>query len=212
MGQIKVLIADDHAILRSGLKRLIGEMPEVAAIGEADSATSVQRMLRDEHWDVLLLDLDMPGPDALDTLKRIKPSHPQLAVLVLSMFPEEQFALRAFKSGAAGYLNKASSPEKLLNALRQVAGGGTYMSAAVAFSLTQSHQAASPDSLGDRLSDREFAVLRGIANGMPNTQIASQLNLSAKTISTYRTRLLTKLGVKSNVELARYAATHSLLK
>lgn len=211
MGQLKVLVADDHAILRFGLKRLIAEMPEVQVIGEADNATTVQDMLREEHWDLLLLDLDMPGQDPLEMLKRVKPSFPSLAVLILSMFPEEQFALRAFKCGAAGYLNKASAPEKLLLALRQLAGGGTYMSAAIAVALINSH--AKPlDSSHDVLSDREFAVLRGIAAGKPNTQIAGQLNLSAKTVSTYRSRLLAKLGFKSNVELARYAAAQHLMK
>jgi len=212
MGQLKVLVADDHAILRFGLKRLIGEMPEVKVIGEADNATKVQQMLREEHWDLLVLDLDMPGQNPLDMLKRVKPDYPDLGVLILSMYPEEQFALRAFRSGATGYLNKENGPEKLLTALRQIAGGCTYMSAAVASSLTHNHHAKPIDAINDVLSDREFAVLRGIADGKHNTEIAVQLNLSAKTVSTYRTRLLLKLGVKSNVALARYAAAHLLLK
>ena len=212
MGQLKVLVADDHAILRFGLKRLIGEMPEVKVIGEADNATKLQQMLRKEHWDLLVLDLDMPGQNPLDMLKRVKPDYPDLGVLILSMYPEEQFALRAFRSGAVGYLNKESAPEKLLIALRQIASGGTYMSAAVASSLTHNNHAKPLDAINDVLSDREFAVLRGIAGGKRNTEIAVELNLSAKTVSTYRTRLLLKLGVKSNVELARYAGTHLLLK
>ncbi len=212
MSRLRLLIADDHAILRFGLRRLLGEMAEVDAIGEAENGARVQQSLREEHWDVLVLDLDMPGQNVLDVLKRAKLDHPDLAVLILSMYPEEQFAMRALKAGAAGYLNKQSAPEQLITAVRLVASGGTYISAALAGALARNLSAKPLDTINEVLSDREFTVLRGIANGHTVSQIAQTLNLSAKTVSTYRTRLLTKLGVRSNVELARYAAEHSLVK
>lgn len=212
MSRLRLLIADDHAILRFGLRRLLGEMAEVEAIGEAENGARVQQLLREEHWDVLVLDLDMPGQNVLDVLKRAKLDHPDLSVLILSMYPEEQFAMRALKAGAAGYLNKQSAPEQLITAVRLVANGGTYISAALAGALARNLSAKPLDTINEVLSDREFTVLRGIANGHTVSQIAQTLNLSAKTVSTYRTRLLTKLGVRSNVELARYAAEHSLVK
>ncbi|MBA2723997.1 MAG: response regulator transcription factor [Methylibium sp.] len=212
MSRLRLLIADDHAILRFGLRRLLGEMAEVDAIGEAENGARVQQLLREEHWDVLVLDLDMPGQNVLDVLKRAKLDHPDLSVLILSMYPEEQFAMRALKAGAAGYLNKQSAPEQLITAVRLVANGGTYISAALAGALARNLSAKPLDTINEVLSDREFTVLRGIANGHTVSQIAQTLNLSAKTVSTYRTRLLTKLGVRSNVELARYAAEHSLVK
>lgn len=212
MSPLRLLIADDHAILRFGLRRLLGEMPEVEAIGEAENGARVQQLLREEHWDVLVLDLDMPGQNVLDVLKRAKQDHPDLAVLILSMYPEEQFAMRALKAGAAGYLNKQSAPEQLMTAVRLVAGGGTYISAALASALARNLHAKPLDTINELLSDREFTVLRGIASGHSVSTIAQTLNLSAKTVSTYRTRLLGKLGVRSNVELARYAAEHGLVK
>jgi DNA-binding NarL/FixJ family response regulator len=209
---LRVLIADDHAILRSGLRRLLQEMPEVEAVGEAESASQVRERMRSECWDVLLLDLDMPGQNPLEVLKLVKSEHPDAAVLILSMYPEEQFALRALKAGAAGYLSKKSAPEQLVTAIRRVAEGGTYISAALAVTLARNLRARPVDTINDLLSDREFSVLRGIATGKPLSEIAKELSLSAKTVSTYRTRLLTKLNLHSNVELARYAAEHGIVK
>jgi DNA-binding NarL/FixJ family response regulator len=210
--RLSVLIADDHAILRSGLRRLLQDMPEVEMVGEADTGNLVRERMRAQRWDVLLLDIDMPGQNALDVLKLVKSDHPDVAVLILSMYPEEQFALRALKAGAAGYLNKKSAPEQLLAAIRRVAEGGTYLSAALAATLARNLRARPVDTVHDLLSDREFTVLRGIAAGRPISEIAKELNLSAKTVSTYRTRLLTKLDMHSNVELARYAAEHGIVK
>ena len=210
--RLRVLIADDHAILRSGLKRLLHEMTEVEAIGEAEDGNQAVERMRAERWDVLLLDLDMPGQNPLDVLKLVKVDHPDAAVLILSMYPEEQFALRALKAGAAGYLNKKSAPEQLVTAIRRVGEGGTYISAALAAALAKNLQTRPVDTINDLLSDREFTVLRGIAAGRLITEIAKELNLSAKTVSTYRTRLLTKLSLHSNVELARYAADHGIAK
>jgi DNA-binding NarL/FixJ family response regulator len=210
--RLSVLIADDHAILRSGLRRLLQEMPEVETVGEAETGNAVRERMRAQRWDVLLLDIDMPGQNSLDVLKLVKSDHPDVAVLILSMYPEEQFALRALKAGAAGYLSKKSAPEQLVTAIRRVAEGGTYLSAALAVTLARNLRARPVDTVNDLLSDREFTVLRGIASGRPISEIAKELNLSAKTVSTYRTRLLTKLNMHSNVELARYAAEHGIVK
>ena len=210
--KLRVLIADDHGILRSGIKRLLLEMPDIDAVGEAENGAQVLQRMASQHWDVLVLDLDMPGQDSLDILRHVKNNHPDTAVLILTMFPEEQFALRTLKAGAAGYLTKQSAPEQLLTAIRRLGEGGTYISASLAATLAANLRSRRADTLNELLSDREFTVMRGIAGGESITQIAKELNLSAKTVSTYRTRLLIKLNLQSNVELARYAAEHGLVK
>jgi two-component system invasion response regulator UvrY len=209
---LRLLLADDHAILRSGLRRLLADMPEITAIGEAEDGSRVIDLVRAEHWDVLVLDLDMPGPGPIDVLNRVKADHPDVAVLILSMYPEQRFALRALKAGAAGYLNKQSAPQQLITAIRLIADGGTYISAQLAATLAHSLQAKPRDTVNELLSDREFTVLRGIASGKSSSTIARELNLSAKTICTYRARLLSKLNLGCNVELARYATEHGLVK
>jgi two-component system invasion response regulator UvrY len=209
---LRVLIADDHGILRSGIKRLLQEALDISAVGEAENGEQVLRRMASEHWDIVLLDLDMPGQDPLDVLRHIKNKHPDTAVLILTMFPEDQFALRTLKAGAAGYLNKRSAPEQLLSAIRRLGEGGTYISASLAATLAASLSSRRTDAIEELLSDREFTVMRGIAGGESITQIAKALNLSAKTVSTYRTRVLTKLNLQSNVELARYAAERGLVK
>ena len=210
--KISVLIADDHSILRAGVKRLLQEMPEIDRIEEAQDGEQVLKLMRTLAWDVLLLDLDMPGHDPLDVLRAVRHSYPDTAVLVLSMYPEDQFALRTLKAGAAGYVSKQSAPDQLITAVRRVSEGGAYISANLAAVLAKSMGAKPKDTIEDLLSDREFTVLRGIASGKSMTQLGLELNLSAKTISTYRTRLLTKLNLHSNAELIRYAAEHRLIK
>lgn len=210
--KLSVLIADDHSILRSGLKRLLSEMPEIEEVGEAGSGDRALQMVRDTHWDVLLLDLDMPGQDPFDVLRRVKMEHPDIAVLILSMYPEEQFAMRALKAGAAGYLGKTSAPEQLITAIREVAKGSVYISPNLALTLANNLRSKAVDTLNNLLTDREFAVLRGIAAGKSLVEIGHQLKLSAKTITTYRTRLLSKLNLTSNVDIARYAAQFGLIK
>lgn len=212
MRSLRVLIADDHGILRSGLRRLLSEMPEIDAIGEAEDATHARALMRAEHWDILLLDLDMPGQNSLDVLKILKANYPDVAVLILSMYPEDQFGLRTLKAGAAGYLSKDSAPEQLITAIRRISEGGAYISANLAAVLAKKSNPGSEPRNTDRLSDREFAVLRGIAAGKSITDISKELNLSAKTVSTYRARLLMRLNLNSNVELARYAAEHGIVK
>jgi two-component system invasion response regulator UvrY len=209
---LRLLLADDHAILRSGLRRLLADMPEITTIGEAEDGSRVIDLVRAEHWDILVLDLDMPGPGPIDVLNRIKADQPDLAVLILSMYPEQRFALRALKAGAAGYLNKQSAPQQLITAIRLIAEGGTYISAQLAATLAHSLLAKPRDTVNELLSDREFTVLRGIASGKSSSTIARELNLSAKTICTYRARLLSKLNLGCNVDLARYATEHGLVK
>jgi DNA-binding NarL/FixJ family response regulator len=209
---LRVLLADDHAILRSGLKRLLADMPEIATVGEAEDGSRVIELVRAEHWDVLVMDLEMPGPGPVDVLKRVKVDQPDIAVLILSMYPEQRFALRALKAGAAGYLNKQSAPQQLITAIRLIADGGTYISAQLAATLAHNLNAKPRDTLNELLSDREFTVLRGIASGKSSAAIARELNLSAKTVGTYRARLLSKLNLCSNVELARFATENGLVK
>lgn len=209
---LRVLVADDHTILRAGVKRLLLEMPGVEEVGEAENGAQVLKQFRSQQWDVLLLDLDMPATNSLDLLRHIKSRYPATAVLVLSMFSEQQFALRALKSGAAGYLNKQCAPEELLAAIRRVSEGGTYISANVAADLVGSSSSSRTDAVNEVLSDRELIVLQGIAAGKSITLIGKELTLSAKTVSTYRARLLTKLRLKSNVDLARYAIDCGLIK
>lgn len=212
MRKLRLLLADDHAILRSGLKRLLGEMPEAGVIDEAQDGARVLEMVRAEPWDVLVLDLEMPGPNPLEVLKRVKIERPALAVLILSMYPEERFAVRALRAGAAGYLNKRSAPQQLMTAIRLISEGGTYISASLAAALAGNGAGHPEEATRPHLSDREFAVLRGIASGKTTSEIAAELNLSAKTVSTYRMRLMAKLNAHSNVDLARYAAEHDLVK
>jgi two-component system, NarL family, invasion response regulator UvrY len=208
---IKLLLADDHAILRAGLRRLLADMPEIEDIGEAEDGQQVLDMVRDGSWNFVVLDLDMPGPSPLDVLKRVKVDHPELPVLVLSTFPEDRFALRALKAGAAGYVNKHSAAQSLMTAIRVVFDGGMYFSASLTMHLAQGLKSSPVDTINQMLSDREFAVLRAIAKGKQPAEIARELNLSAKTVSTYRMRLMAKLDLHSNVELARYALENGLV-
>jgi DNA-binding NarL/FixJ family response regulator len=210
--RISILIADDHSILRAGVKRLLQEMPEISSLGEAADGNQILQLMRARAWDVLLLDLDMPGQAPLDVLRLVRSGHPDTAVLILSMYPEEQFALRAIKAGAAGYVNKQCAPEQLMSAVRRVSEGGTYMSANLASALASSLRTKPRETLDDLLTDREFTVLRGIAAGKSVTDIGHELNLSVKTISTYRARLLSKLNLRTNADLIRYAADHGLVK
>ena len=210
--KLRILIADDHAVLRAGLRRLLQDVPGIGEVGEAETATHARQALRSAHWDILVLDLDMPGQSPLDVLKSLKADHPDVAVLILSMYPEEEFGLRSLKAGASGYLSKQSAPEELVTAIRRISEGGAYISAGLAKLMARMSHATAADPATKQLTDREFAVLRGIAAGRSITQIAKELNLSAKTISTYRARVLKRLNMHSNVELARYAAEHGIVK
>lgn len=209
---MKVLIADDHAVVRRGLKQIISEEPDFELAGEAKNGQEVLELLERNGCDVLVLDITMPDKNGLTVLQEVKVLRPKLPVLIMSMHPEDQFAIRALRLGASGYLTKESAPEELVGALKKVISGGKYISATLAEQLVAEVGATeivrpSPE----RLSDREFQVLRQIALGRTLSQIAEALNLSVKTVSTYRARLLLKMKMKTNAELVRYAVQHGLV-
>jgi DNA-binding NarL/FixJ family response regulator len=208
---IKVLIADDHAIVRRGLKQIIAEEPDMIVAGEARSDAEALELARHCESDVIILDIPLPGRSGLDILKELQHEYPNLPILILTMHTEEQVAVRAFKAGAAGYLTKESAPEELIQALRKVAGGGRYVSPALAERLAL-RVANQEQPLHEILSDREYQVLHFIAIGKTVSEIAKQLSLSVKTISTYRSRVLEKMHLKNNAELMRYAVTHQLFE
>ncbi|MCX8016952.1 MAG: response regulator transcription factor [Rhodocyclaceae bacterium] len=210
--KIRVLIADDHAIVRQGFKQIFSETEDLEVTGEADDGAEALQLARQKEWDVFLLDVTMPNRNGIDTLKQLKKEFPKLPVLILSMHPEEQYAVRAIKAGASGYLTKQSAPEQLVTAIRQVARGKKYVSPAVAEQLANAISTDSEKPLHELLTDREFQVFKLIAAGKPLTQIAEELNLAVATISTFRTRIIEKTGLKSNAEIIRYGLEHSLVE
>lgn len=210
--KIRVLIADDHAIVRQGFKQIFSETEDLIVAGEADDGGEALQLARQQEWDVFLLDVTMPNRNGIDTLKQLKKEFPKLPVLILSMHPEEQYAVRAIKAGASGYLTKQSAPEQLVTAIRQVARGKKYVSAVVAEQLANAIAADSEKPLHELLTDREFQVFRLIAAGKPLTQIAEELNLAVATISTFRTRIIEKTGLRSNAEMIRYGLEQGLVE
>jgi len=208
---VKIFIADDHAVVREGLKQIISEVPDIQVAGEADNGFEVPDRVKSNHYDMLILDITMPGPNILDLVKQLKQDKPGLSILVLSIHPEEQYAVRVLRSGASGYLTKESAPEELVNAIRKVAGGGKYVSAALAEKLLFTLGTDQEKLPHDNLSDREYQALCMIASGKTVKQIAEELNLSEKTISTYRSRVLQKMGMKNNAEITHYAFKYGLV-
>jgi len=208
---IKVLIADDHSILRRGLAQIISETPDMQVCGEAENSAQAVRFAREHPVDVVLLDITLPDRNGLDTLKQLKKEKPKLAVLMLSMHPEDIYALRAIKAGAAGYLNKASAPALLVTAIRQVAGGRRYISPAVAEALAGTIVDGADRPAHASLSDREYETMRLIASGKTVSEIAAEMSLSVKTVSVYRARLLQKMQLKNNSELTHYALKNQLV-
>jgi len=208
---MKILLADDHAVVRHGLKQILTDAFKRATYGEARNAQEALDLIWKQEWDVVVLDITMPGRSGLDVLREIKKSKPRLPVLVLSMHPENQFAVRVLKSGAAGYMTKESAPDELVGAVKKVLAGGRYVSNALAENLAAS-LSVNQKAPQEKLSDREFQVLRLIASGKMITDIARELSLSAKTISTYRSRILEKMGMKNNAELMHYAIQHRLVE
>lgn len=204
---IRVLIADDHSIVRDGLKRILAATADLQVTGEAASGDAALALVKANDYDVVMLDMSMPGLSGLDLIKRLKVEKPKLRILVLSMHGEQQYAARALKAGAAGYLNKDSASEQLLGALRKIAGGGMHIGEAAAAGLLQ----ASGKPAHEALSDREFEVMRLLVEGLGPTEIAERLHLSVKTVSTHKTRILEKLGLGSTAELVRYAMEHHLV-
>jgi DNA-binding NarL/FixJ family response regulator len=209
---IRLAIADDHPIVREGLRRIVSEDSGIGVAGEASSADELFRLLGAAAVDVILLDVSMPGAAFIETLRSLRATHPTVKVLVLSAHPEDQWAMRSLQAGAAGYLTKDHSPEQLVNAIRRVARGGKYVSDSMAEKLAGMVDTARTRAPHETLSDREFEVLRALGSGMMVKDVASQLRLSAKTVSTYRTRLLDKMGLKTKADLVRYVVLHDLLK
>lgn len=209
---MKVLIVDDHAVVRQGIKQILTEMSEPVEIGEAGNGGDAIRMLRDGDWDMVLLDIGLPGKNGVEVLKQIKTEWKKLPVLMLSMYPEDQYALRAIRAGASGYMTKESAPDELLSAISKVKNGGRYISAEVAEKLVFELDDSSDELPHQGLSDREFEVLRLIASGKTVSEIAELLSLSVKTISTYRSRILEKMKMKHNAELTHYALKHELVE
>ncbi len=208
---MRVLIADDHAVFRRGLKETLAEAFSRVTFGEARTAQETLEHVRGQDWDVVILDISMPGKSGLDILDDLKRLRPKLPILLLSMHPEQQFARRALKSGAAGYLTKDSVPDELKVAVKKIAAGGRYVSATLAEKLAVDLREGAETPLHELLSDREFQVMRMIASGKTVKEIAENLSLSVKTVSTYRARILEKTGMKSNAELIRYALQSQLV-
>ena len=208
---IQVLICDDHWIVRQGLKQTLADAPDMSLAGEAVDGPSCVQRVREGGIDVALLDIAMPVRDGLDVLKQLKGEFPRLPVLMLSTYPDKQYAVRSLKLGAAGYLNKSSNPEELLAAIRKAAAGGVYVTPAIAEALATSISEVAGKQAHESLSHREYQVFRLIAQGLSVGQIAEQLVLSPNTVSTYRARILEKTGVRNDVELALYAVKQDLL-
>lgn len=209
--RLRVLIADDHAIVRQGLRQILSDTPDLEVAGEADNGSAAIQLARAQPWDVMLMDVSMPDRNGIDALKIIRKEFPRLPVLILSMYPEDQYAIRALKAGAAGYLTKQSAPEQLVHAIRQVASGKKYVSAALALELADAISEDSERAPHEKLSDREYQTLCLIASGKTLTQIGEELNLSVKTVSVYRARLLEKMKLHNNAELTHYGLKHGLV-
>lgn len=207
---IRIVLADDHAIVREGLKRIIGDVSGFEFAGEAADGTEVMRAVRELEFDVLVLDLSMPGRSGMELIKLAKAEKPKLRILVLSMHQETQYAVRAIKSGASGYLTKESAPAQLEQAIRKIAGGGAYISAEVAEKLALGAMPGGETVPHESLSDREFEVFRALVAGDAVSDIAAKLNLSVKTVSTHKANLMQKLGLNNQTELVKYAIKHGL--
>ena len=209
---IRVFIADDHAIVREGLKQILAEQRDIVVAGEAENGLDAVKLFRRAKPHVMLLDISLPDRNGIEVLKQIKDDKPDLAVLMLSMHREDQYAIRALKAGAAGYLTKQSAPRELVQAIRQVAGGQKYVSAALAQALANSVGSDHEAPVHDSLSDREFQTLTMIASGKTVSEIARDLSLSVKTVSEYRARLLSKMKLKTSAELTTYAIRNQLVE
>ncbi|MBN2134863.1 MAG: response regulator transcription factor [Acidobacteria bacterium] len=208
---IKILIADDHPIFREGLRKIIGEIPGMEVTGEACNGQEVLSKLQTDNYDVVLLDISMPGRSGLDVLKQLKTEKPQLPVVILSVYPEEQYAIRSFKAGASAYLTKLEAANELIAALKKVLQGGKYVSSTLAEKMAFILENGTDKPLHEKLSDREYQVLLLIVSGKKTREIAQEMFLSPRTVGTYRMRILAKMNMKSNAELTRYAIMNHLL-
>lgn len=210
--KIKILIADDHAIVREGLKQIVAEEKDMIVSGEAENAFSLMSLLEKDSWSIVVLDINMPGKSGLEALKDIKHLYPNLPVLILSMFSEDQYGLRAIKAGASGYLKKVSAPTELVVAIRKIVSGRKYINPDLAEKLAENLGSDKQNILHEKLSDREYQIMCNIALGKTAEEIAEELSLSINTIYTYRNRILEKMCMKSNVELTQYAIQNKLIE
>ncbi len=208
---INVLIADDHALIREGLKKILKSEPDMTLVGEASNVHELYDQLRKVDATIVLLDISMPGESGLDALKELRQKHPKLPVLILSVHPEQRFAVRALRAGASGYITKESAVEELVQAIRKIVGGGKYVSLSLAEQLATELETGSrpPHEL---LSDREYQVMCMIAAGKKSSEIAEELSVSLSTVNTYRNRIFEKMKMQSNVELTRYALENELIE
>jgi two-component system invasion response regulator UvrY len=208
---MRILIVEDHAVVRDGIKRIFDEQSRRAEFGEADTAREALRLFREESWDAVVLDISLSGKNALELLKDMKQARPRVPVLILTMHSEEQYARRAFKAGAAGYITKDSPRAELIKAINRIIAGGKYVSPSLAESLVVDIEGDLDRVPHQSLSDREYEVMCLIASGKTVNEIAAELYLSDKTISTYRARILEKMHLKNNAEIARYAIQNRLV-
>ncbi|MEK7678024.1 MAG: response regulator transcription factor [Verrucomicrobiota bacterium] len=208
---IRILIADDHGLIREGIRKVLKNHPDMTVMGEAGNCQEIFAQLERETPDVLILDISLPGRSGLDALGELRERYPRVQVLVLSMYPEERYAVRAIKAGAAGYVTKQSAAKELVNAIRKVQGGGRYISPTLAEQLANEIAAQTDRPLHEALSDRELEIARWLALGKTGTEIAAELSLSVNTVANHRARILKKMQMKNNAELIRYAIEHGLV-
>jgi len=208
---INILIVDDHSIVREGMKQILADIDDMKVAGEAANGAEALAKVQKQPFDLVLLDISMPGRSGLDVLKELKNIQPRLPVLMLSMYPEEQYAVRALRSGASGYLTKESAPDELISAIRKVCGGGRYVSVSLAENIAFTIDRKTVQAPHESLSDREYQIMCMIASGKAVKDIARELSLSVKTISTYRSRILKKMTMNTNADITRYALQNSLV-
>lgn len=208
----QVLVADDHAIIRDGMRKILADTDDMEMVGEAANGHEVMDLIRQRDWDLVVLDLSMPGRSGVELIKLIKTERPKCPILIFSMHPEEQYALRALRAGASGYLSKEGDSDLILPALRKVASGGVYISTNVAELLASDVTPHFQEAPHKKLSDREFQVFDRIVQGVSLTDIAHELSLSIKTVSTHKSHILNKMNMRSHVDLLRYALEHHLLE
>ncbi len=209
---IKVLIADDHAVVRRGLRQILMETSDILVGGEAATAAEARALVAQHRWDVIILDVNMPGGNGIELLGELRRQNAGLRCLVLTMYPEDQYAVRAIRAGAAGFLTKESAPEKLIEAVRKIASGGRYVSAELAETLASMVAGESDGPPHQRLSDREFEVFKMLASGRTVSQVAQELGLSVKTVSTHRMRILKKMRMTTNAELTHYEVKNGVVE
>lgn len=209
---IRVLVVDDHNLIRQGIKQILEDTLDIRVAGEASTGHEALEKIRERDWDVVLMDISMPDGSGFETMSQVRSLHPNLPVLMLSMHPEEEFAIRAFRSGASGYLGKDTAANELISAIRKVASGGKFVTPAVAEKLAAQIDITTRSQPHETLSQREFQVFLLLASGKSVSEIADEISLSVKTVSTYRSRILEKMGLRTNAQLTRYAIDNHLVE